>query len=154
MTHPHTDLIDLLRLACSTGKLRLNVWHSAKNGYQANLARNSTDGWTVEHDKDPLKALEKALRAQHGGWLDRLRAEEAALNDPRQIDIEEAIAAAASVEPERKRYLCHHPESGALFEAYPFETDGLVEDVTGIPEYEDRWTAMQTAEDDLAGLIG
>lgn len=78
MAEPHADLLDLLRLACSTGKLRLNVWHVGGKGHQANLARQVGDGWTIEHDEDPLVAIEKALRTQHGGWLDRLRRDAAA----------------------------------------------------------------------------
>lgn len=32
--------------------------------------------------------------------------------------------------------LVYHPESDSLFYADTFETDGLAEDVTGVPEYE------------------
>lgn len=88
------DLPDLLRLACRTGKMRINTFFSAQNGHQASLAR-SGQGWTVDHDRDPLVAIERVLRQQFGPMLERERAEKSAPRaDPRQIDIEEAIAAA------------------------------------------------------------
>jgi hypothetical protein len=87
-----SDLPDLLRLACRTGKMRLNVCFSAQNGHQASLAR-SGQGWTVEHDRDALAAIEKVLRQQFGPMLER---ERQSRTDPRQIDLEEAIARAST----------------------------------------------------------
>lgn len=77
---PH-DLPDLLRLACGSGKLRLNVFHgaSAEHGprYQANLA-NSGNGWTVDYRRDPLEAIAVVLRTRYGAMLERERAKLAA----------------------------------------------------------------------------
>lgn len=70
------DLADLLRLACTQGKLRLNVFFSAERGHQANVA-NAGNGWTVEYDRDPLDAIEKALRQRFGAKLERQRAADA-----------------------------------------------------------------------------
>lgn len=95
-----SDLPDLLRLACRTGKMRLNVCFSAQNGHQASLAR-SGQGWTVEHDRDALAAIEKVLRQQFGPMLERerqSRTAQASTADGRQIDLEEAIARASPVE--------------------------------------------------------
>jgi hypothetical protein len=69
------DLLDLLRLACGQGKMRLHVWFGSERGHQANLA-NAGDGWTVEHDRDPLVAIEKVLRIRFGKMLERKRAGE------------------------------------------------------------------------------
>jgi len=68
-----SDLEDLLRIAARSGKLRLHVWHSSKNGFQANLAR-SGEGWTVDHSHDALTAITKVLRQQWGKVLERERA--------------------------------------------------------------------------------
>lgn len=94
-----TDLPDLLRIACAQGKMRLNVWHSAERGHQANLA-NTGDGWTCHSDRDPLVAIEAVLRVRYGKMLERKRAglsTEGAVHPahrgPVQLDIEDAIAA-------------------------------------------------------------
>lgn len=110
MTHP-PDLPDLLRIACRQGKMRLNVGFSAANGHQANLA-NSGDGWTIHSDRDPLVAITEALRIRYGAMLERQRAGDPNAADAvhpahrggrytgeaRQIDIEEAIAAAVGAD--------------------------------------------------------
>lgn len=101
MTQPFPpDLPDLLRLACGQGQMRLNVWFGARaNGrkHQANIA-NSGNGWTVDYDEDPLEAIAKVLRIRFGAMLERQRNPEplprCAADEPKQIDIEEAIAAA------------------------------------------------------------
>lgn len=87
------DLPDLLRLACRQGSLRLHVWHSAERGHQANLA-NSGQGWTVDHDRDPLEAIAKVLRTRYGSMLERERV----AVELQQIDIEEAIADAVDAD--------------------------------------------------------
>lgn len=105
------DLPDLLRLACGQGQMRLNVFFGARaNGrkHQANLA-NSGNGWTIDYDEDPLEAIARVLRIRFGAVLERQRQNETVhivkpagggtgtgvVVDPHQIDIEEAIAAAA-----------------------------------------------------------
>jgi hypothetical protein len=52
--------------------MRLNVWFGAEKGHQANLA-NPGQGWTVEHDRDPLEAIAKVLRVRFGKMLERQR---------------------------------------------------------------------------------
>jgi hypothetical protein len=102
------DLPDLLRIACSQGKMRLHVSHSSQRGHQASLA-NAADGWTVSSNRDSLEAIIDVLRQRYGKMLDRQRAGDPlaaeavhpahrGTTDPRQIDIEEAIAAVTDVE--------------------------------------------------------
>jgi hypothetical protein len=103
------DLLDLLRLACRQGRMRLNTSFGAGRGHQANLA-NSGSGWTIDSDPDPLEAIAKVLRIRFGKALERQRTGDPDAADaihsehrddqggrytgqPRQIDIEEAIAA-------------------------------------------------------------
>jgi hypothetical protein len=104
------DLPDLLRIACAQGKMRLHVGFSAQRGHQASLA-NAADGWTVASNRDPLEAITDVLRQRYGKMLERQRAgrSDAAdavhpahrgTADPRQIDLEEAIARTRGVDVE------------------------------------------------------
>ena len=72
--------------------LQVNLWPTDK-GYQANVKERAAKGWTIASDPDPVTALLKALRMRCARIPDRTVVAEV---DAQQVDIEEAIAAAAS----------------------------------------------------------
>ena len=81
--------------ALAPAGLRLHLWPT-KQGYQANVADAGGQSWTCDTQSDPIAAISAALRiratlrdhrpvvATGEGW------------DSEQLDIEQAIAAAAS----------------------------------------------------------
>ena len=73
------------------GALQINLWPT-KRGYQANVKDTSTDGWTCCTEADPIDAVREALR-QRACCRDHRSVGPAV--EPEQVDIEEAIAAAA-----------------------------------------------------------
>jgi hypothetical protein len=164
------DLPDLLRLACRQGKMRLNVWFGAREngrGHQANLA-NSGDGWTVDYDADPLEAITKVLRVRYGKMLERERVGQdsdhtvhpahddtlgrchaAPATEPQQIDIEEAIAAAAAEMPLGPE--CFFCGRGKCEPGCPSLPDPIH------PDFAEAVAKVGTDtsdDDDLLGLIG
>lgn len=74
--------------------LQVNLWPTER-GFQANVKERAGRGWTVVTGEDPIAALTEALRQRAAGLGIRevVSPEDAA--PPAQIDIEEAIAAAA-----------------------------------------------------------
>lgn len=73
------------------GALQINL-RPTKRGFQANVKDTSSDGWTCWTEEDPIDALREALR-QRTCVRDHRSVGPAA--EPEQVDIEDAIAAAA-----------------------------------------------------------
>lgn len=97
-------LAQMIRTLSPDG-LQIHIWPSETHGFQVNVSEKSGKAWTVEHGSDPVAALEQALRFRATGSAERAVVVDVPLKthatdksdpwpaDPRQIDLEEVIAA-------------------------------------------------------------
>lgn len=126
--------------------LSINIW-PCEGGFQANVKERGGNGWTCHTDRDPIYALIEALRQRrHGVASRRVEGDP----QPEQIDIEQAIEGGKPPKKNGHRALFYHPESDSLTEIEGSvawgDLDPMLEDVTDIPEFEERFKAEQTAK--------
>ncbi|MEG3175841.1 hypothetical protein U1872_06335 [Sphingomonas sp. RB3P16] len=82
--------------------VRMHLWPVAGGGFQANVSERA-GGWTCETQDDPIYALQEALRLRATGVAIRTVVHDSEL-EPRQIDIEDAIALAHETDAGAGRY--------------------------------------------------
>lgn len=97
-----SSLETYIRQLADQDNVRIHLWQTKGGFFQANVSENAIGGaWTCHAAPDPIEALTVALRLRATGAGGRtvLFDEDApavvteATTDPRQVDIEEAIAA-------------------------------------------------------------
>ncbi len=81
-----SDLETELRKATAGGKLKGFTLFPSDKGWQGNVRWNSSLGWTVEIDADPVQALLRALRST-------------TRYDPKALAAEKPAAVAPAAEP-------------------------------------------------------
>lgn len=87
--------IEHMIAAAAPQGIQINIW-PCERGYQANVKETAGKGWTVSTNEDPVLALADALRHRVGGIATREIVIDPEPEQPKQIDIEEAIAATVS----------------------------------------------------------